>query len=76
VAGRWGDRAVGDLLRAAAADGNVKAAIAVVLGVDDEQLTKDWHDATKRSFAAVYETARPATAFGRSLISREQGAAT
>lgn len=73
VAGRWGDRAVGDLLRAAAADGNVKAAIAVVLGVDDEQLTKDWHDATKRSFAAVYETARPAAAFGRSLISREQG---
>src|SRR6185436_5000034 len=73
VAGRWGDRAVGDLLRAAAADGNVKAAIAVVLGVDDEQLTTDWHDATKRSFAAVYETARPATAFGRSLISREQG---
>ena len=28
VAGRWGDRAVGDLLRAAGPDGNVKAAIA------------------------------------------------
>ena len=73
VAGRWGDRAVGDLLRAAAPDGNVKAAIAAVLGVDDEQLTKDWHEATKRAYAAVYETAKPATAFGRSLISREQG---
>src|SRR5262245_56732614 len=73
VAGRWGDRAVGDLLRATGPDGNVKAAIAAVLGVTDEQLTKDWHEATKRSFAAVYETAKPATAFGRSLISREQG---
>jgi dipeptidyl aminopeptidase/acylaminoacyl peptidase len=73
VAGRWGDRAVGDLLRATGPDGNVKAAIAAVLGVDEEQLTKDWHEATKRSFAAVYETAKPATAFGRSLISRELG---
>ncbi len=73
VAGRWGDRAVGDLLRATGPDGNIKAAIEVVLGVDHEQLTTEWHDATKKSFAAVYETARPATAFGRSLISREQG---
>ena len=28
VAGRWGDRAVGDLLRATGPDGNIKAAIA------------------------------------------------
>ena len=73
VAGRWGDRAVGNLLRATGPDGDIKAAIAAVLGVDQEQLTKDWHEATKRSFAAVYETARPASAFGRSLISRGQG---
>jgi Tol biopolymer transport system component len=73
VAGRWGDRAVGDLLRATGPDGNIEAAIAGVLGVDDEQLTTEWHAATKKSFAAVYETARPATSFGRSLISREQG---
>jgi Tol biopolymer transport system component len=73
VAGRWGDRAVGDLLRATGPDGNVKAAIAVVLGVDHEQLTRDWHEATRKAFAATYETARPATAFGRPLISRAQG---
>lgn len=73
VAGRWGDRAVGDLLRAAGPDGNIKAAIQAILRVDQDELTKEWHDATRRSFAAVYETARPATSFGRSLISREQG---
>jgi hypothetical protein len=73
VTGRWGDRVVGELLRAAAPDGNIKAAIAAILGVDDAQLTSDWHAATKRSFAAVYETARPATAFGRALVSRELG---
>lgn len=74
VAGRWGDRAVGDLLRATGPDGNIEAAIAGVLGVDSDQLTRDWHDATKRAFAAVYETARPASAFGREIISREKGA--
>jgi hypothetical protein len=72
VAGRFGDRVVGDLLRGAP-DGDFKAAIAAILGVEHEQLTKDWHEATKRSFAAVYETAKPANTFGRALISREQG---
>ena len=74
VAGRWGDRAVGDLLRATGPDGNIEAAIAGVLGIDSDQLTTDWHEATKKAFAAVYETARPASAFGREIISREKGA--
>ena len=74
VAGRWGDRAVGDLLRAAAQDGDIAASITAILGVDEDQLTADWHAATKKAFAAVYETARPASAFGRELISREKGA--
>ena len=73
VAGRWGDRAVGDLLRSTGPDGNIKAAIAAVLGMDDEQLTTEWHEATKRSFAAVYETARPASNFGRAIVSKESG---
>ncbi len=74
VAGRFGDRVVGDLLKATGPEGNIEAAIAGVLGVDQDQLTTEWHDATRRAFAAVYETARPASAFGRELISREQGA--
>lgn len=73
VAGRWGDRVVGDLLRATGADGDYKAAIAAILGEDDKQLSTEWHEATKKSFAAVYETARPASAFGRALISDEHG---
>jgi hypothetical protein len=74
VAGRWGDRAVGDLLKATGPDGNIEAAISSVLGVDTDTLTTEWHDATKKAFAAVYETARPASAFGRELLSREKGA--
>jgi hypothetical protein len=73
VAGRWGDRAVGDMLRATGPEGDIETAIAAILGTDDETLSKEWHDATRRSFAAIYETARPASAFGRTVITRESG---
>jgi hypothetical protein len=71
VAGRWGDRVVVELLNAAASTGDFKTAISAVLGVDEKQLTEDWHAATKKAYGAVFETARPATVFGRELISRE-----
>lgn len=73
VAGRWGDRAVGDLLRATGPEGDIRGAIAGVLGTDEETLSQEWHEDTRRSFAAVYETTKPASAFGRTLISRETG---
>ena len=73
VAGRWGDRAVGDLLRATGPEGDIEGAIAAILGTDDDALSKEWHDATRQSFAAVYETTKPPSAFGRALISRDTG---
>ena len=73
VAGRWGDRAVGDLLRATGPEGDIEGAFAAILGTDDETLSKEWHDATRKSFAAVYETTKPPSAFGRPLITRESG---
>ncbi len=73
VAGRWGDRAVGDLLRATGPEGDIDGAIAAIFGTDDDTLSKEWHDATRRSFAAVYETTKPPSAFGRPLITRETG---
>jgi Tol biopolymer transport system component len=73
VAGRWGDRAVGDMLRATGPEGDIETAIAAVLGTDDETLSKEWHEATRKSFAAVYETTKPANAFGRAVITRENG---
>jgi Tol biopolymer transport system component len=73
VAGRWGDQAVGDMLRATGPEGDIANAIAGVLGTDADTLSKEWHEATRRSFAAVYETTRPASAFGRTVIARETG---
>jgi len=71
VAGRWGDAAVGDMLRATGPQGDISQAIEAVLGVDQETLTKDWHEATTRTFAPFVETTRKAEAFGRLTISKD-----
>lgn len=68
AAGRWGDEAVGDMLRATGPQGDIEAAMRTVLGVDEETFTKDWHEATRRTYAPFYETTRRADAFGRALI--------
>lgn len=73
VAGRWGDNAVGDMLRAAGPRGDLKAAIGAVLDIDTKTLTADWHEETRRSFASVFEATQPPTAFGDALITREGG---
>jgi Tol biopolymer transport system component len=71
VAGRWGDAAVGDMLRATGPDGNIEAAMQSVLGLDEETFTRDWHAETRRTYAPVFETTQPASAFGRALITKD-----
>ena len=43
VGHRWGDRAVGELLRAAARSGVVESAISTQLGTTPDSLSADWH---------------------------------
>src|SRR5688572_12833651 len=71
VAGRWGDRVVGDMLRATGPRGDIEAAIQAVLGVDEDTLTRDWHAATYAAYAPFFETTQKPQAFAASLISRE-----
>lgn len=71
VAGRWGDGAVGDLLRATGPQGDVEHAIQTVLGIDGKTLSSEWHAATARAYAPIVETTRPPDAFGRLLISKD-----
>jgi Tol biopolymer transport system component len=73
VAGRWGDDAVGDMLRATGAQGSIDVAMQAVLGVDQQTFTRDWHDATRRTNAPFFETTQPASAFGRAVITSEMG---
>ena len=71
VAGRWGDSAVGDMLRAAGPTGNIADAITAVLGTDEETLTKDWHDETRKTYAALFETTRRPETFARALMNEQ-----
>ena len=68
LAGRWGDAAVGDMLRATGPRGDIEAAMETVLGVDTDAFTSEWHDATRRTYAPLFETTRRAEAFARPLI--------
>src|SRR5688572_25874110 len=71
VAGRWGDQAVGDMLRATGPQGDIQVAIQSVLGQDKDAFTTEWHEATRRTYAPFFEMTRPATAFGRALITAD-----
>ena len=71
VAGRWGDGAVGDMLRATGPGGGIEGAMQAVLGVDEETFTREWHEETRRTYAPVFETTRPANAFAKPLITQE-----
>jgi Tol biopolymer transport system component len=67
VAGRWGDSAVGDMLRATGPSGNVDEALMNVLGTDEDTLTKDWHAETHKTYASLFETTRGPETFARVL---------
>jgi hypothetical protein len=71
VAGRWGDSAVGDMLRAAGPSGNIEEAITSVLGTDEETLTKDWHEETRKTYASLFETTRKPETFSRALMNEQ-----
>ena len=67
VAGRWGDSAVGDMLRATGPSGDIKSALSEVLGTDEETLTKDWHAETQKTYASLFESTRKPETFARTL---------
>ena len=71
VGARWGDDAVGSMFRAVATLGSVDEAMRAVLKVEPKDFTTAWHDETRRTYAPFFETTRPATTFGRAVITQE-----
>jgi Tol biopolymer transport system component len=53
VAGRWGDRAIPDLLLGAGLTGDIPGAFTRLLGITPEQLSKDWHAALRTAYRPV-----------------------
>jgi Tol biopolymer transport system component len=73
IAGKYGDGAVGNLLRAASGrDATYATAIKEVLQIDTKQLSQEWHAAEFDAFRPIAESTKMPGAFARSVISREQ----
>jgi Tol biopolymer transport system component len=72
LAGRFGDNVAGDALRAIGPRTNdAEAVLHEVLGVDDKQLTKDWHAAIREAFAPMIAGKQDPFRYGPALVTEE-----
>ncbi len=72
VGGRFGDDAVGQLLKAGVRGRNLKQVFGRVLGVHPDTLVADWHAALEDTQGPVLEATSGADEFGRELLSEEK----
>jgi WD40 repeat protein len=72
VAGRWGDRVVGDVFEAALQIG-VNGALERVTGLEPKALSLAWHEAIEAQYRDTLTTALRARAYGHSLAPRARG---
>jgi Tol biopolymer transport system component len=73
IAGRFGDAAVGQLLRAGAGrEVSYKDAIEKVLGTDTKTLSKEWHAALFEAYRPIAEVTQMPAAFARPLITKQR----
>jgi Tol biopolymer transport system component len=73
VGGRWGDPAVGEILKAASVSGNVAQAIAVVLEINPNDLIADWQQSIMDAHSDLVRRTAGPEEYGRVLISPESG---
>jgi Tol biopolymer transport system component len=72
IGARFGDRVAGQALKAMGPNTNdAEAVLQGVLGLDHKTLSADWHAAIKAAHEPVAAARRPASAYGRALISDE-----
>ena len=67
IAGRWGDGALGDILRTASSNGNVDAALRRETNLTIARLSRDWQAALEAQAQPVLDVTRPPGAYGRPL---------
>ncbi len=72
IGGRWGDRAVGDLLASGIMLGDPAKSFEAVLGITQEQLTEQWHAALQQAYRNVGEQSSAPERFGRLLTPKEE----
>jgi Tol biopolymer transport system component len=68
IGGKYGDRVVGNLLRAGAGRDGYKGAFERVLGVSSKELSQQWQEATLAAYRPVAEATRMPSTFARALV--------
>jgi Tol biopolymer transport system component len=68
IAGRWGDRVVGEIMRRSASTGAVIPMMAAALGTAPDSLVLKWAATTEQAYAAIAESTRAPADFGRPVI--------
>ena len=71
IGGKYGDRAVGQLLRAGAVARNTDDAFKAVLGVDEKELSKLWHEAVFAAYKPIAEITKMPGAIARPVINEQ-----
>jgi Tol biopolymer transport system component len=72
IGGKYGDRAIGNLLRASIGRGGIESAFQQLLGVDEKELSKQWHDAEIAAYRPIAEATKMPEAFARPVITTER----
>ena len=73
IAGRYGERAIGEMLRAGGGrDASYQTAVEGILQTDTKTLSKEWHAAVFDAYRPVARAARMPGTFARPLITREK----
>ena len=70
IGGKYGDRAVGNLLRASIGRDGIDNAFKQILGVDEKELTREWHDAEIAAYRPIAEATNDARRRSRVPSSR------
>jgi Tol biopolymer transport system component len=73
IGGRWGDPAIGEILKAGSVSGNVAQAIAVVLEINPNDLIADWQESIRDAHADLVNKTSGPEDYARVLISPESG---
>src|SRR5262245_3740771 len=68
IGGKYGDKTIGSLLRAAVGRDGYQAAFQRVLHVSSKELSQQWREATVAEYRPVEETTKMPAAFARALI--------
>ena len=70
IGGKYGDRAIGSLLRAGAVAKDYDEAFKAVLGVDAKELSKLWNDAEFAAYRPIAEKTQMPQSFARGVLQK------